>query len=124
MKRLWILGGLTIIGAIVYLSLTPHPIESHLPEGDKLQHLLAYGVLMAWWSQLRLALASRWRMAIGFIVLGIVMEIAQGFTPHRQPDIFDALANALGVLLGWLASPPRIPNLYAKLGGAIPRPPR
>jgi VanZ family protein len=121
MKRLWFIGGLLLIAAIVFFSLTPHPLESNIPEGDKLHHLLGYGVLMAWWSQLKLQQADRLRLAIGFIALGIVMEVAQGFTPTRQPDVFDALANTTGILLGWLASPPRIPNFYARLAAAFPR---
>lgn len=118
--QLWRAGGWLIIVAIIFLSLTPRPIEANIPEGDKLQHMLGYGVLMAWWSQLQLENLKRTRLAISFITLGIVMEIAQGFTPHRQPDIFDALANASGVLLGWLASPPRIPNLYKRLSTIFP----
>jgi hypothetical protein len=30
------------------------------------------------------------------------------------------LANIVGVLLGWLAAPPRIPSVYARLAAAFP----
>ena len=123
-RRLWIAGGWLVIAAIVWFSLTPHPLEANIPEGDKLNHLLGYGILMAWWSQLQLDSSRRLRLAISFIALGIAMEIAQGFTPTRQPDVFDVLANTIGILLGWLASPPRIPNFYSRFAVAFPVPRR
>ena len=123
MKKLWAAGGWLVIAAIIFLSLTPHPIEAHIPEGDKLNHLLGYGVLMAWWSQVHVSSRHRLRLALNFVALGIAMELAQSLTPHRQPDVYDALANGCGILLGWLAAPPRIPNFYAKLAAAFPGPP-
>jgi VanZ family protein len=123
MHALWKAGGWLVIVAIIFLSLTPHPIELNIQHGDKLNHMLAYSTLMAWWSQLRVSSAQRVRLALSFVALGIFMELAQGLTPHRQPDVYDALANSCGILLGWLAAPPRIPNFYAKLAAAFPGPP-
>ena len=121
---MWVAGAWLVIAAIVWLSLTPHPVEANIPEGDKLNHLLGYGILMAWWSQLYLESSTRLRLAISFIALGVAMEIAQGFTPTRQPDVFDVLANLVGILLGWFASPPRIPNFYSGFAAAFPVPRR
>jgi VanZ family protein len=120
MRTFWRAGGWLLIAAIIFLSLTPHPIEFNIPNGDKLNHLLAYATLMAWWSQLHVSSAKRLRLALSLTALGIAMELAQGYTPTRQPDILDALANTAGVLLGWLAAPPRVPNFYAKLAAAFP----
>jgi len=123
MRKLWTTGGWVVIAAIFFFSLTPHPIEPHIPHGDKLNHLLAYTTLMAWWSQLHVSSAHRLRLALSFVALGIFMELAQGLTPHRQPDVYDALVNTSGILLGWLAAPPRVPNFFAKLAAAFPRTP-
>ncbi len=123
MRTYWKAAGWLVIAAIIFLSLTPHPIELHFRHGDKLNHLLAYTTLMAWWSQLHLSSVHRLRLALDFVALGIIMELAQALTPHRQPDVYDALANSCGILLGWLAAPPRIPNFYAKLAAAFPGPP-
>ena len=102
------------------LSLTSHPIGFTSPDGDKLNHLLAYATLMAWWSQFQVSSLHRLRLALNFVALGIVMELAQALTPHRQPDVYDAIANGCGILLGWLAAPPRVPNFYARLAAAFP----
>jgi VanZ family protein len=119
-RRLWIAGGVFLIVTIIYLSLTPVAIEIKVQAGDKLGHLLAYGALMAWWSQLCVSTSTRLRLGLGFVALGAVIEIAQGFTPARSPELLDLAADIAGVLLGWLASPPRIPNLYARLAAAFP----
>jgi len=114
MRTFWRAGGWLLIAAIIFLSLTPHPIKFHIPHGDRLNHLLAYGTLMAWWSQLHVSSAKRLRLALSFTALDIVMELAQGYTPTRRPDVLDALANAAGILLGWLT---------ARLADTFPRSP-
>ena len=124
MRRLWIAGGIVLIAAIVYLSLATLAIETDVPQGDKVGHFLGYGALMAWWSQLYVAASTRLRLGLAFIALGAMMELAQGLTPNRYPELLDLAANTTGVLLGWLASPPRIPNLYARLAAAFPGTPR
>jgi VanZ family protein len=120
MRRLWIAGGWLLIAGIVYLSLITLAIETDVPQGDKLGHLLAYGALMAWWSQLYASAPARRRLVMGFVALGATMELAQSLSPSRSPELLDLAANISGVLLGWLASPPRIPNLYARLAAVFP----
>lgn len=66
---------------------------------DKFGHLAAYGVLMAWWHQID---RNAWRLALLFIVMGLLLEILQSLSGFRQGDIFDLAANTCGVLLGWL----------------------
>ena len=75
---------------------------------------------MAWWSQLHVSSAERLRLALSFAALGVIMEYAQGFTPTRQPEVLDALANISGIVIGWLAAPPRVPSFFAKLAAAFP----
>ena len=120
MRRLWLAAGWLGIAAIVYLSLAAPVIETGMEGGDKLGHLLAYGALMAWWSQLYLASATRLGLGLAFVALGGAMELAQGLTPDRYPEWLDLAANSAGVLLGWLAAPPRLPNFYERLAAAFP----
>lgn len=120
MRRLWMAGGWFIIAAILYFSLATLAVETGIEGGDKLGHLLAYGLLMAWWAQLYASAPTRWRLGIAFVALGAAMELAQGLTPNRYPEWLDLLANTAGVGLGWLLAPPRIPNLYVKLRAAFP----
>lgn len=124
MRKLWLGGGWLIVAAIVYFSLVKLAIDSDIQGGDKLGHLLAYGGLMLWWSQLYLSRIARLQLALAFIALGGAMELAQGLTPDRYPEWLDLAANAAGVLLGWLAAPPRLPNFYQRLAAAFPGRPR
>lgn len=124
MRKLWIGGGWLIVVAIVYFSLLKLAIDTDIQGGDKLGHLLAYGGLMAWWAQLYVSTTTRLKLALSFIALGGAMELAQGLTPDRYPEWLDLAANSAGVLLGWLAAPPRLPNFYARLAAAFPGKPR
>ncbi len=119
MRRTWIAGGWLIIAAIVFLSLATQAVEINVKEGDKIGHLLAYGFLMAWWSQLYVSRPTRLQLALSFVALGAAMELLQGLTPDRFPEWLDLAADAAGVLLGWLVSPPRIPNLLNRLADAV-----
>jgi VanZ family protein len=96
--------GITI--SILFLSLLP---LSQVPVGggDKLHHLLAYAGLMFAWT---LAFAQYAKpatqilLAASCILFGIGVEVAQGMSGYRFFDWFDALANSVGVFLGWLAA--------------------
>jgi len=90
-----------MVTAVVILSLAP---ISALPQmtsnySDKFGHALMYSALMGWF-----ALINRrpeW-VRIGALVfaLGAALEICQGFLPYRTASFADAVANALGVMLG------------------------
>jgi hypothetical protein len=64
---------------------------------DKAQHALAFGVLML----LGFIAYSMhfWRVAIGLILYGTIIEIIQSWTGWRQGDVMDALADTVGVLV-------------------------
>lgn len=104
-RRPWLWLGLwgLMLAAVVVLSLVP-PAPLPMPRhGDKVEHLLAYAALSAGLVQL---LVRRWPLlaaGIGLMLLGALLEWAQGrLTVTRLADPADALANALGVVLGLL----------------------
>ena len=91
------IGGL-MLGAIVIGSLVPVPTMKAAPN-DKLIHFLIYFLLMAWFGQLWLR--RRW-LALGFVLLGLLLELAQGQTRYRTFEWYDVGANSAGVLVAWL----------------------
>ncbi len=106
--KLWLaLGWLQTLGVTI-LSLLPlrelpGPAFSHL---DKLYHVTAYGVLMAWFAWAT-PVARRKRLAGWLLVLGIAIELAQGYVPYRASSVADVLADALGIALAaWLVRHP------------------
>ena len=104
MRKALVAAGWAWAGAIVWLSLTPAPPEVDISEGDKIGHLLAYGLLMFWFAQLYTQRRTRVAYALGFIAMGVGLEFLQAQLGYRSFDLFDMYANTVGVLLGWAAA--------------------
>ena len=101
---IWFVIGVAMILVVVYLSLA----KVHLPQvpstiGDKINHLIAYGVLCGWFGQLYRLHWQRNLIAFCLVLLGVLMEVLQGFTSYRYFDLLDACANTLGVCVGLAA---------------------
>jgi len=101
--RLWLaLWGVLIAGVIVG-SLLP---ADELPEPpfagfDKLEHTLGYGMVCGYAVMLFARRRTQAWAAVGLVVLGIAIEIAQAcWTSSRSGDPTDVLADLAGVLAG------------------------
>jgi VanZ family protein len=118
-RRAWLLAvGWVLVVAVVALSLAPlpriEPLDFRL--SDKLQHLLAYAALMAWFGGL-IARATHLRAAVALLALGIAVELAQQWTGYRRADGWDVVADAAGILLGWIAARAFMPTVFTALAG-------
>lgn len=103
--------GWGLVAAVVYLSVAHLAGPPPVPGGDKLGHLVAYGALTFWFAQLIQAKRARAQIMLAFVALGVSLEFVQGTLPYRSYDEMDMIANTAGVALGWLAAPPRTPNI-------------
>ena len=108
---LWLTIAWLLVGSVVYLSLAPIAIELPAQGGDKYAHVAAYAVLMLWFMQIYESRRTRGMIALGLIVLGVGLEYLQGYTGYRSFEYADMVADIAGVALGWLAGPPRTPNM-------------
>ena len=80
--------------------------------GDKIAHFAGYALLFLWFAQIYKR-SAQLKPAIELVVLGIAVEIAQGFTAYRSFEYADMLANTTGVIMGWLiAATPAASLLY------------
>ena len=93
--------GWALVAAIIWLSVTPAPVPTGFDEGDKLQHIAAYGTLMFWFCVLYRPLRARAFYAAGFIAMGIALEFVQGWLGYRSFEVADMAANTAGVLASW-----------------------
>ncbi len=109
-RRSWLAAGWALVVFVVVLSVTPVPVEIPVQSGDKYSHVLAYAVLMCWFTHLHETSRHRAGLAAAFIALGIVLEFVQRWTGYRTFDLADMAAGAAGVAAGWMLAPPRIPN--------------
>lgn len=105
---LWCLTG-AMLAAIAYWSLAPSPsLPVRFPQADKVAHALAYAgltvcvLLAAVWRPARGPgpISRAWTVVAGAIVLGAALEVVQAFV-HRDPNLFDAIADAVGAAVGY-----------------------
>ena len=101
MRALGIALGWAIVATIIWLSVTPAPIDIGVKAGDKLGHLAAYGWAMFWFAQMYHRRAIRLYYAAGFIAMGIALEFVQLGLGYRTFEVLDMVADALGVVGGW-----------------------
>jgi len=100
--RLWLLLFAIGIVATIISCMVP---ASALPEtpagGDKLEHWLVYAGLATAAVQLFPRPRALATSAVGLLALGIAIEFAQALlTTTRSGDVWDAAADALGILFG------------------------
>ncbi|MDO9597676.1 MAG: VanZ family protein [Azoarcus sp.] len=82
--------------AVFWLALQPAPdIVKLVSWQDKIEHAILFAVLMALgalaWPRHLLTVAA------GLLAYGAAMEVAQSFTGYRVGDVWDWVADALGV---------------------------
>lgn len=101
-RRWWLGGGIALLAAVLILSLMP---LSGVPVAklfsDKAAHLLAYMTLMLWFGSVVRPGSRGWVFA-GLLVYGGVIELLQSMTAYRAMEFADLVADAAGLLLGWL----------------------
>ncbi len=110
LRRYWLAVGWSLVLVIIYLSLTPEPIQLNVEQGDKYGHVFAYAALMSWFANIYDASIRRLQFALGFVALGVALEFVQGWTGYRSFELADMAADSAGVAAGWLCAAPRIPN--------------
>lgn len=85
--------------AVLVLSLIPAPPKSLSTGWDKGNHLLAFAVSCVLG---QVAYPGRRSVVLmGLVAYGALIEVLQSFTPQRQAEWVDWLADGLGILLGW-----------------------
>ena len=111
-RKVLVLIGWLLVATVITLSLVK--IGAVMPDvknGDKIGHFLAYFSLMSWFAWLYPKPWVRNVYAVGFIVMGGVMEVLQSMTSYRTADIEDFHVNTIGVIVGFI---------FAVLLGNIP----
>lgn len=119
-RKIWLLIGLALVGAVIYLSLTVS-FPAYLVIGDdlKLNHILAYAVLMFYFAQLLINPRAAWFIAVLLVIMGIALEYLQVQTGYRHFSYYDMLADYLGVSFGFLISITSLKNSLAFIDNKI-----
>lgn len=116
LRNAWLALGGVWVAIVFYLSLTPNPPETVSFDGvDKLEHALAYILLMLWFCQVIVTKQARIFLFIAFVVMGVGIEILQGLSGYRYFEYADMLANTTGVLIGFGLAHTRMGCILMKL---------
>ncbi|MDM8567509.1 VanZ family protein [Candidatus Halobeggiatoa sp. HSG11] len=90
-----------VITIIILSLISSQPITPKIEHIDKVEHLIAYFSLMAWFAQIYHTSKQRLYCILFFVLLGIGLEILQSLTSTRQASWLDLIANITGILLAW-----------------------
>lgn len=110
--RLWLTLGWLLAAIIVFFSLSPSKANAiGFSHSDKLLHVFAYGLLMYYFCCVYLPGPTYLKLGIGFVALGLFLEVIQGLLGYRDMEYWDMAANLTGVLTGWILSKTRLSSL-------------
>lgn len=110
----WLMGAWLLVLLISLLSLMPNPPEPFsFSYVDKWEHSMAYAALSVWFCQLYLA--SRLRVVVALVVMGVAIEILQGLSGYRYFEYADIAANSTGVLLGLVWANTRYGRIFMRI---------
>jgi VanZ family protein len=101
------LGWTFLIAFLSLVSFVKMPSVS-IPSKDKYAHFIFYFILTLSWMLSFKEVNNKFLFKImGVIVVyGIIIEVLQGkFTVSREADVYDVLANSLGVFVAYLGFP-------------------
>jgi VanZ family protein len=102
-NQLLLISLILVFIGITVLSLLPPKSGVELGKHDKVNHFIAYAVLSFNYGLVVKKLRKHlWGLPF-LIAYGLFMEFCQGFVPGREQSFLDALANSLGVLIGFLS---------------------
>ncbi|MEO8061096.1 MAG: VanZ family protein [Burkholderiales bacterium] len=95
----WLLAGLALV--VSWLALSPAPPDGLDTGWDKLNHASAFASLavVAVFAFPR-SRRNLWLLLAGLLCFGAAIEIAQSFTPTRDAEWGDLLADAVGMAAG------------------------
>jgi VanZ family protein len=99
----WLLAGLVV--TVSWLALSPAPPDGLDTGWDKLNHASAFAALtLVAIFALPRSRRSLWLVLVGLLCFGGAIEVAQSFTPTRNAEWGDLLADAVGMAAGALAA--------------------
>ena len=87
---------------VIALSVIPQDAVPQTGLWDKTNHILAYAALAATGSVGYRGLRVWVLIAVGLLILGAALELAQSVLPGRFASVQDVVANAIGIALGSL----------------------
>lgn len=105
--RRWRLAGIAVLVAVLFAALMPAMWFMHemrdpgFSHSDKWLHAITFMLLTVWFAG-QYSRRSYWRIALGMVVFGAVIEMCQRLVGYRSAETMDLAADVLGVVAGLL----------------------
>lgn len=99
MRVLRFLPLLAVLAVILYAGLRPEPVPQAFDQQDKLHHLLGFAAL-AFSMRMAFPRLRLFWVVVLCLAMAVLVELGQGYQPHRVASVADMVANALGVAVG------------------------
>jgi len=99
-NKRWLALTIIVFIGITILSLLPPKSGVEIQSNDKVNHFIAYATF-AFCGLSAYSGSKIVRLLLCFVGYGVFMEWMQGLVPGREQSWYDALANSLGVAIGW-----------------------
>ena len=108
-SRRWRFAGIALLVLVLVATLMPAVWFLAKPKEfitwfmgfDKWLHALTFLFLAVWFSG-QYERSSYWRIGVGLILFGLLIEICQRMVSHRSAEWFDLAADVAGVTVGLL----------------------
>ncbi len=101
-EKRWRLAGIALLLAVLFATIMPTlwlPIPSRLPLADKWLHLLTFLFLSLWFTG-QYSRKSYWRLVLGLVAFGVLIELGQEMIPYRSAEWKDLVADIGGIGIG------------------------
>ncbi len=89
---------LSAIAFALFMAMIPHRYDPTRFVNDKVKHAATFFVLFALLDLAWPTADMTWWKPAGLFLLGILIEVCQGFTKHRYFCFGDLMANGVGIL--------------------------
>ncbi len=99
MKIFFLIFWFVCVACIISLALIPNLIATN-NGADKMLHLCVFCILMIWPTMTFENRTPIIAAFAGLLVIGVGIEIAQGFVPGRNQEIMDLVFNSVGIFSG------------------------
>jgi VanZ family protein len=101
--RRWQVAGFLLLLFVLIAALVPklpfHDLTMQFRISDKVMHIVAFTFLAAWFSG-QYQRKSYWRIALGLIAFGVLIELVQNTISYRTSEWLDLVGDAIGISAG------------------------
>ena len=99
----WQVAGFLLLILVMIAAMVPKlpfdDLAMHFKITDKVMHIVAFTFLAVWFSG-QYEKRSYWRIAMGLIAFGVLIELIQGTVSYRRSEWLDLVGNASGIVIG------------------------